>query len=647
MVSANEGPNARVSDLAAKILNQAADAEESKYECISTEALQAKVEALNKKLVDEAYLSELSPEEKVMIGSLDFKAYFPSMKVEIVVPVIRKRLEKSPATIIVKELELARFLFVMMDQESISAEGLEDVLHTQKDPSEKKPRLIDSEMVGGDDFRTGEKSKLNPPVRKPTVVETKKMIAIAVSLIVKQVMTNFLYTFGGKDKKQDSGGPIGDVLTQAMARHIGNGFDELFNTKMASLEIKTLLYERYADDIDLALRSIGRRTKFCLLSGRMVSKTEEEIETEVQTSEDELNMIELKKIADSLMKHIETEYDCPSLHPELDNKVPVLDLSMWVEEVPLPAQGMDCQDQVLHSTCKEMDGPCLPLGRPPPGGRLEDQTIPTNRMVEQIQFEFFSKPMAPSRVMLSSSAQPWGQKRTTLTQELIRRLLNCRKELGCKSKRKHLNRYMQLLHNSGYNVNFRTEILKSGINGYIKILAAEREGRRPMYRPKNWEVDSRRMDKQNKKKNWLGPYWKSCIFVPPTPGSELKKRMRKREEELRAEGRLKWPIKIIETAGKTLEQTLVNTDPFNGNFCNDKKCLPSKNPKNKISCRKNSICYRITCLLCIQLGRKGEISTAYFGESGKNMHCRMKEHLSKFNSKKEKIRSESAFFKHL
>lgn len=29
------------------------------------------------------------------------------------------------------------------------------------------------------------------------------------------------------------------------------------------------------------------------------------------------------------------------------------------------------------------------------------------------------------------------------------------------------------------------------------------------------------------------------------------------------------------------------------------------------------------------------------------MHCRMKEHLSKFNSKKEKIRSESAFFKHL
>ena len=37
----------------------------------------------------------------------------------------------------------------------------------------------------------------------------------------------------------------------------------------------------------------------------------------------------------------------------------------------------------------------------------------------------------------------------------------------------------------------------------------------------------------------------------------------------------------------------------------------------------------------------------YYGESAKNMHCRSKEHVSKFNSKSEKVRSESAFYKHL
>merc|ERR1711994_138360 len=85
---------------------------------------------------------------------------------------------------------------------------------------------------------------------------------------------------------------------------------------------------------------------------------------------------------------------------------------------------------------------------------------------------------------MASSAQPWGHKRTTLTQELIRRLLNCSKELDCQARRKHLNNFMQLLKNSGYDQSFRAEILKSGLQGYNKIVAADKEKRRPMYRTK-------------------------------------------------------------------------------------------------------------------------------------------------------------------
>ena len=129
--------------------------------------------------------------------------------------------------------------------------------------------------------------------------------------------------------------------------------------------------------------------------------------------------------------------------------------------------------------------------------------------------------------------------------------------------------------------------------------------------------------------------------------------MQKKEEETRIRGRESWPIKIIETAGRTLEQTLVNTDPFDGNKCNDPKCLPSKDPKNKISCRRNMVCYRVTCLLCLTAGNPGaqhdcyETSSCYYGQSGKNCHCRSKEHVSKFDSKTAKVREESAFYKHL
>ena len=167
--------------------------------------------------------------------------------------------------------------------------------------------------------------------------------------------------------------------------------------------------------------------------------------------------------------------------------------------------------------------------------------------------------MAPAKVILAASAQPWGQKRTTLTQELTRRLLNCRRELSCSIKTKHLNRFMHLLKNSGYSETFRRNILESGISGYNKILAADEAGERPLYRPKEWRSRDRRIEKIRKKKNWLGTFWKSCIFVPPTPGSELKKMMHEKEEKMRAGGRENWPIKIIEMAGRTLEQTLVKS----------------------------------------------------------------------------------------
>ena len=73
--------------------------------------------------------------------------------------------------------------------------------------------------------------------------------------------------------------------------------------------------------------------------------------------------------------------------------------------------------------------------------------------------------------------------------------------------------------------------------GYNKILGEDKTGRQPVYRPKSWAASSRRLAKQKKKKKRLGSFWKSCIFVSPTPGSELKKRMQAKEEQLRPGGR--------------------------------------------------------------------------------------------------------------
>ena len=163
-----------------------------------------------------------------------------------------------------------------------------------------------------------------------------------------------------------------------------------------------------------------------------------------------------------------------------------------------------------------------------------------------------------------------------------------------------------------------------------------------MYRLKEWRKAARWLEGQKRKKSWLGEY-KSCIFIPPTPNSELRIAHQAKEKEMRVGGREKFPIKIIETAGMSLEKVLVANDPFAGNKCSDKSCLPNKNKKNRIGCRQNNVGYQIECKICLKAGK----SACYFGESGCNMHKRMKEHLSKFRSKNKELRESSAFYKHI
>ena len=71
----------------------------------------------------------------------------------------------------------------------------------------------------------------------------------------------------------------------------------------------------------------------------------------------------------------------------------------------------------------------------------------------------------------------------------------------------------------------------------------------------------------------------------------------------------------------------------------------SKNSSNKMNCRKNIVGYQIECKICLKAGMSS--SANYFGETERNGHTRMKEHVSKFNSKKDGVKKDPAFIKHL
>ena len=66
-----------------------------------------------------------------------------------------------------------------------------------------------------------------------------------------------------------------------------------YKALLKKLKVELELYERYVDDQDVIVRSIGRRVKFCPEAGVMISKSQQEIESEKDKNKDELFMAEL------------------------------------------------------------------------------------------------------------------------------------------------------------------------------------------------------------------------------------------------------------------------------------------------------------------------------------------------------------------
>ena len=230
----------------------------------------------------------------------------------------------------------------------------------------------------------------------------------------------------------------------------------MFDKKVNDAGIKIEMNGRYVDDNNIFVRSIGRRVKFCPMAGKLVEKTEDEEKECEGMGEDEITMEELRRIADTCVDMLKTEADCTSKLPELGFKVPILDMAVWVEQVSLPAPGLEGQGMGLHSWCKEEEE-CLSFGTEGvevDWGLARGQEAAC-RLVPQVLYEFYRKPMAPQKLLMAESAQPWQQKRTTWTQEVIRRMLRTRKELSCQKKKLILSECMQLMKNSGYQAKFR------------------------------------------------------------------------------------------------------------------------------------------------------------------------------------------------
>ena len=128
----------------------------------------------------------------------------------------------------------------------------------------------------------------------------------------------------------------------------------------------------------------------------------------------------------------------------------------------------------------------------------------------------------------------------------------------------HLSNLSIRMKASGYREQFRLEVIKSAIDGFNHMVEAEKTGGRQINRPRRWESDLRQKQKHNKKRK-TGSMEGSHhvpLFVPHTPGSELAKLMRKKEEE-NNQGR-KICFLVFELGGTKIHHLLWRPNPWGG-----------------------------------------------------------------------------------
>ena len=250
-----------------------------------------------------------------------------------------------------------------------------------------------------------------------------------------------------------------------MARPFMLRYDDMYKKSVSKSGMKLMLYERYIDDSNQVAEVPPPGSKYDAESKKVII---DESIVDVEECDDKRTARILTEIANDVMPGIVMEYDVPSNNS--DYKMPILDMKVWIQE---------------------------------------DEG--------NILFEHYEKPTASRSILHANSAQAVTCRNSVHTQEILRRILNSSPLLDWKAAvAPVLTEYMLRMLQSDYPEKYRVDTLSRAFRIYDNMIKEDREGVRPLYRPKDWEVVSRRKEKENKKHNWSSKGGHvASIFVPP------------------------------------------------------------------------------------------------------------------------------------
>ena len=327
---------------------------------------------------------------------------------------------------------------------------------------------------GGRPWVTGVRKDADKMWRSKEVEWTRleKRVAVAemVRIGVICMMNTHTFLWDGKWFLQKEGGPIGLRGTCAVARIVMLWWDGQLLDILNKNNIRLEEGARYKDDIRLLHKSIKEGRRWDGYGLAYCEEWEEEDKRNGETQTQRTGRI-LKDVMNSIIYflnltiEIEDDFD--------DRKLPTLDVKIWYQD-----------GRVLH--------------------------------------EHYEKEMKSNLVLEQRSALSENTKVSSLSQEVVRILLNCAEELNNASRSLHLENFTTKLSTSGYKLEYIRKVMMNGIKSYERKLAMsnlseEDERFSPLHLPKTFRAGDRRDRKMLAKSNWFVGRMKGGEEALPIP----------------------------------------------------------------------------------------------------------------------------------
>ena len=591
-----ESPNGPLSNLTAQVMNIVASELNtvSKTEVKSTEEMCAVLDGVNNLISEdlsclqqcgEIQQSELAQHMKkehpdhlpaVTVGSMDVKALYPSLDIDHSCEVIRQLIDQSEVTFEVDNTYLSLHIAATHTQDEINKLGLSEVVHSRRYKNGPRPTIISKSVTGTQSEREGSDSWIQP-IRDPTPVESKAMLAIAISSSVKVVMRSNVYQNSDVIRLQQLGMAIGCTATAEVAKLVMLEHDRLLWNKCAEAGLMKLASGRYVDDENPVMVPVPFGAR---IIEDKVTIVQSLIQADKEVSHDKRTFNLVQQVANSIWPNIQFTVDVPSENPS--GLIPMLDMEVGISQ--------------------------------------------TGMVIRQ----FYTKPMNTPFTILSRSAHSWQIKRSTLTQEGVRRLLNTSRDAPPNIKNKILSDWDNKMNVSGYTQSFRTHVIQAAVLIYTHKVATDEAGGRPLYRPTGWQSNERNTDKLVKKQTWYNGNSKernqAPLMIDPTPSGQLEKEI---TQILKEAARLTGiRVKMCQRGGMKVSSS-AHADPFASKLCSRPDCPVCQSPDSKGGCRNSNIGYVISCKPCSDQG----ISATYQGETSKSAYERGLQHLEGLSKK--------------